>query len=968
MAGLRFTAEPEPQGIRLRLLERRGLLRRGEAALPCALWWDKAPPSLALPLAALRAWMDDEVVEQQGDDAFLLPHSLAAGLNAVEARRLGLPPAPGFALHVRHEGTIDRPDFRLTHGWRSIGGRSLVGIERIGAWLRTPDGDHLLPAPLFELSEAVDAFALTESGDDAARWRAWQRVQSALPQAEGSEVDPYLHSFTIAYAARFSLHPFTGADGFDFDPVLFAPAAPARDALDPMADAGDPEALLPEELHEVFARQRFRSRDRPQARHTLAPGHYLVLDPGLEAALGVVREAQRGDRGTRRAFARNPHQALRTALEGRLSEDALETLFVETAQYSARVKDLGIWAPPVLPWVKLKGNDWFPGDPASWPEAGLRVGDRTVVIPPDAMSPLIQAIELARAEGRATVPFSTPEGSLEIPATSATLEGLRQLPGGRPEAGEKALAPDKAPGAQQVLQIEDNLQTVGYAGHYAERDDKGAAAIPSFVKTALKDHQKAGVAWLETLWREGAPGALLADDMGLGKTLQCLAFLDFVRRVGERGATHRPVLVVAPTSLLENWLAEHMLHFEAPGLGMPIKLWGPELRRARRADSSLDGDRLGRAGWILTTYETLRDHHQVIAAMRFAVTVFDEAQKIKNPGSLVSHAARTVNADFIIALTGTPIENRLADLWSIADLAHPGLLGELESFSKVYEAPDTPIARLTELKASIAEPRRGREPFMLRRMKDDHLQGLPEKSVVLRPEPMPAEQQAAYAEAVALARGDERGKTLQALQRIKSVSLHPLDPATMDAPPEAYARQSARWRALLAILDEIAERREKALVFCEIIAAQRVLSALTRLRYGLPEAPLVINGSIAGPRRMQMVQRFQEARPGFELMILGPKAAGVGLTLTAANHVVHLTRWWNPAVEDQCTDRVYRMGQSRPVTVWIPQAIFPESEASSFDLRLHALLERKRELSCKLLAAPAGTQSEAEELLRSTIG
>jgi hypothetical protein len=170
------------------------------------------------------------------------------------------------------------------------------------------------------------------------------------------------------------------------------------------------------------------------------------------------------------------------------------------------------------------------------------------------------------------------------------------------------------------------------------------------------------------------------------------------------------------------------------------------------------------------------------------------------------------------------------------------------------------------------------------------------------------------------------------------------------------------------MLDEIAKAGEKALIFVEAVALQPVLASLIQRRFGLAAQPMIINGGTAGDQRARRVEAFQGAPRGFDAMILGPRAAGIGLTLTAANHVIHLSRWWNPAVEDQCTDRVYRIGQARPVTVWLPQAVFPDQPERSFDLQLDRLLQRKRALSRELLAPPGDSEHDAAELYRATVG
>lgn len=173
-------------------------------------------------------------------------------------------------------------------------------------------------------------------------------------------------------------------------------------------------------------------------------------------------------------------------------------------------------------------------------------------------------------------------------------------------------------------------------------------------------------------------------------------------------------------------------------------------------------------------------------------------------------------------------------------------------------------------------------------------------------------------------------------------------------------------RLTLDILDDIRERGEKALLFLEYKAAQRTMAAGLAARYALASEPMIINGDVAGSKRQPMVGKFQAAPPGFDVMILSPRAAGVGLTITAANHVIHLSRWWNPAVEDQCNDRVYRIGQDKPVTVHVPLAVHPSYGETSFDLRLDALLQRKRALSHGLLAPPE-SKSDVNELFSGVV-
>jgi SNF2 family DNA or RNA helicase len=461
---------------------------------------------------------------------------------------------------------------------------------------------------------------------------------------------------------------------------------------------------------------------------------------------------------------------------------------------------------------------------------------------------------------------------------------------------------------------------------------------------------------------------LLADEMGLGKTLQVLAFLAWLRDSMQLGVVARaPVLVVAPTGLLANWKAEHGRHLAASGLGRLVEAHGKGLAALKRpredGSPGIDRAALERADWVLTTYETLRDYDRDFGAVRFAVIAFDEAQKIKNPGVRLTDAAKAMQAEFTIAITGTPVENRLADLWCIADTAHPGLLGELRSFSERFERHPEP-EKLRRLRRMLDDPNRTTPPFLLRRVHEDHLRDFPAFSVERRERPMPELQRRTYEEVLARSREAEgRGRVLEALQRLRAVCLHP-DPACED--DEALIAGSARLALAIEALDRIREHDEAALLFLDDLELVARLSGLLQRRYRLPEPPPSITGEVAGGRRQRIVDRFQRGS-GFGIVLLSPRAGGVGLTLTRANHVIHLSRWWNPAVEDQCNGRVLRIGQVRPVTIHLPIAVLGDSRRSS-DQNLDELLERKRRLSRETLAPPVASEEELEGLFEATAG
>jgi SNF2 family DNA or RNA helicase len=517
------------------------------------------------------------------------------------------------------------------------------------------------------------------------------------------------------------------------------------------------------------------------------------------------------------------------------------------------------------------------------------------------------------------------------------------------------------------LVIKPNEEEVQVEGYFAKRSAPPLGS-PTGLASRLKHHQSEGLDWLQKAWKSGRPGVLLADDMGLGKTFQSLAFLLWLREGMASGVVERaPILVVAPTGLLENWRAEHDRHLSTPGLGQCVQAYGRALANIRKVSPEgrpgIDVEALRQADWVLTTYETLRDYDRDFGQVRFSALLFDEAQKIKTPGVRVTDAAKAMNAEFRLALTGTPVENRLADLWCITDAVHPACLGDLKTFSSSYEK-DPDLERLQLLKASLDVWHGGRAPLLLRRLKEDKLPDLPRPIQRVSEAVMSGTQLAQYEEAVEDARKIKKpGAVLEVLQRMRAISLHPGGNSTSD---NDFIGASARMRIAFDALDTIASRRERALIFLDDLDLQARLVGIIQRRYGMAAPPMIINGSVDGAARQARVDRFQVGPNEFDVMILSPRAGGVGLTLTHANHVIHLSRWWNPAVEDQCTGRVVRIGQTRDVEVHIPIALLPQGRAS-FDQNLHALLERKRRLMRNALLPPNATEADRNELFQATI-
>ena len=469
----------------------------------------------------------------------------------------------------------------------------------------------------------------------------------------------------------------------------------------------------------------------------------------------------------------------------------------------------------------------------------------------------------------------------------------------------------------------------------------------------LRPYQLAGTQWLHLLSNLGL-GACLADDMGLGKTIQVLSLLLVEQARGVEGGTARqPSLLVAPASLLGNWAAE-VAKF-APGLdavivhpsAMPaeqIKQFSP----AQAAEHDL----------AITSYGSLL-RIPAFAETAWRFVILDEAQAIKNPNARQTRAAKALRAKARIALTGTPVENHLGDLWSIFDFINPGLLGNAKQFNSyakgLAERTHNPYGPLRELV----------RPYILRRMKTDKsiIADLPDKTEIKALCGLSRRQAALYGQAVEdLAKRLEetdgiqrRGIVLAMLMRLKQICNHPSHWLNDTVWAE---EDSGKWARLREIAEVVAARQEKMLVFTQFREMTGPLAGFLGQIFG--RAGLVLHGDTAVRDRKALVQRFQEDET-VPFFVLSLKAGGSGLTLTAASHVVHVDRWWNPAVENQATDRAFRIGQKKNILVhkFICRGTVEE--------KIDALIDSKKGLSDELLAGGGEinlTEMKDDELLR----
>ncbi|MDA2803238.1 DEAD/DEAH box helicase [Nocardiopsis suaedae] len=458
---------------------------------------------------------------------------------------------------------------------------------------------------------------------------------------------------------------------------------------------------------------------------------------------------------------------------------------------------------------------------------------------------------------------------------------------------------------------------------------------PPGLKARLRPYQRRGAAWLRYLGRLGL-GAVLADDMGLGKTLQVLAVLAEERADAGPCA---PTLVVCPTSVIGNWHkeAERFL----PGLRVHVQHGAGRPRGARLKEACAGAD------LVLTTYGTLRRDAEELVGLDWARTVCDEAQHIKNPRTATWKAVRAVPASARVALTGTPVENRLGEFWSIMEFANPGLLGDRQAFEKRTAAAIERGPSQEEGAAAATRLRRATAPFVLRRVKTDRdvIADLPDKQEMKTWCTLTAEQASLYkaavnemVEALEDATGIRRkGLVLATMTRLKQICNHPAH--ALGDGSRLHGR-SGKLARLEELLEEMAADGDKTLCFTQYTELGDMLAPHLEKRLGVPV--LWMHGGVPRKRRDAMVERFQTV-DGPAVFLLSLKAGGTGLNLTAANQVVHVDRWWNPAVEQQATDRAYRIGQTR--TVQVRKMIC----MGTLEERVDEMIERKKALADAVL-------------------
>jgi hypothetical protein len=473
-------------------------------------------------------------------------------------------------------------------------------------------------------------------------------------------------------------------------------------------------------------------------------------------------------------------------------------------------------------------------------------------------------------------------------------------------------------------------------------DDLPEVPVPKSFNGKLYPYQLSGYRWLNRLSGQRI-GGLLADEMGLGKTIQAIAHLLLLKEEDRKG----PHLIVVPKTLMENWQREidkfsqrtiNTYAYDGPG-----RIFRPDL--------------FNQIDVVLTTYDTLRRDQAKLGTVEWNMVICDEAQFVKNPTAQRTSAVKALKSKHRAALTGTPVENGLIEFWCIMDFVQPGLLGSWSDFRTKYEHPIVE-GDGEEREKHVQELLEEIKGYYLRRLKSEYMKNLPQKNFEYREVALSDEQFDVYKRIAYRGKTGGKGAALAAIQKLLIISAHPL--AQTDdyrSFNDVFKHKCPKLEETLEIIKNVKNISEKAIIFTDFKRVQRILQQAIRQKFGI--WPDIINGEINQNRQL-IIDIFSE-KDGFNVIILGHQVAGIGLNITAANHVIHYTRPWNPAKENQATDRVHRIGQTKPVTVYYP--FVKDQRFVTVEERLDELIRSKENLARDVLRPSAETKVKAEDLL-----
>lgn len=882
-----------------------------------------------LPLATLV----DNGYAYASKEGCLLPYENIYLLDEDERILLGVPQPYDKAMRLVGTSMLNLSDFEYKVEFLTyVPDGELIVCERGGNILVKGRDKYLLNEAQYALLNRVDAFNSTPEEDKTTDYnlRCFAEIKALAEQA-GCQLDSYLENENVYAPERIKIEIGRDDEGFTVEPAVDI-------------EENDKFQTYFDKMRKVQAQYPVQRENGERVR--------IVLNKEQKENLHYLKE-QCGKHKTREEIQKIIEQP---------TEYFDPNAFDLSELYSDRVIEIGVYKPKFYPFICPYKSCWIAGATVETPQNGTT---KVTINSEEELERLKREIQSAKANKKGIVEYNNTQLDIEDAMFLAQTAEKQLKDSSQPAKVET----ENDNEARNVLIIEENAEELGFAvkERIIEKGDKYTLFTDPFLQEgfSLKDHQKEGVAWLQHLYKSKASGCLMADDMGLGKTLQILYFIDWHSR---KYANHKPYLIVAPISLLENWRNEYERFFMQPRMKINM-LTSKDV--TRKFNKSIV-DKMQKMDIILTNYESLRISQLNFCAVEFDVVALDEAQKIKSPGTLVTNAAKALKCNFKIAMTGTPVENSLLDLWCIMDFCVPGLLGNAKAFAAQYQNPlkkeDTDIVALSnEVHDKLGV-------YFMRRLKKDAAKDLPDKIELKEKVLMPPVQKEIYASVVNDYTSGIQPNMLVTIMHLREVSEHPYlyDSTLLNHETDEIVDTSARLQATIKFLDEIKKKEEKVIIFVERKETQKMLQKLCLKRYGIitkiinGDTPSIVKRNMPNKQsRQSSIDEFQ-AVDGFNVIIMSPVAAGMGLNVTAANHVIHYSRHWNPAKENQATDRAYRIGQTKDVFVYYPMAV--RADIKSFDETLDDLLSRKTSLATSTIFPTERVEVKQEELGQMLFG
>lgn len=901
--------------------------------------------------------------------------------------------ASKFAIRIEKRGTPGHRDFKFTYEF--LRGRRIVFPDRVGPFLVCETKVYRLSHKSFELLDEIDVFNSLKA-EERASDRVYQclaRIKGLQPNAEDIDLDNYLKNEQIIIPQRINVDIVTHENGF----ISLFPAF---------------EGVSPE-----LSKREFFKFGRVQTRYDIQPESgkriRVIIPEVMFPILEDIQQVRRVGGADRDRILVDPKSCF---------SDGVDRDLIEVVDFGPRVK--GICHIPQKAqivinaqsrhWSGIPEDDESSGGPADSPPLTIRLklgdedGSEDIQLSAEQFREFSKKAFKAKADNSAKMDW----GDSHIFVDDDLLSQVRD----HAELLDRKSRPDFDLNQELrrgvFLDIHHNFETTTYIEGVSEDQEVvwSDAELPWSLRSNIegregkieplevKPHQIDGIAWLQNMFRNRATrrGCLLADDMGLGKTLQILAFLawcvekEYKRGLGAEQGPYEPILIIAPIILIDNWKGEIERFFRENGVfhHRYLAVHGSELKRLmlrelgtgreiKDGKQKLDLDQIREHRVIITNYDTVKNYQHSFGRVPWSIIVTDEAQEIKVQNQK-SFALKALKAKFRIVATGTPVENRLLDLWNLVDFMHSGnLLGSAREFHNRYEKDLH--ERSPEERREVSEALKNvlgfgqKKAFILRREKGTELKDLPHKEEMSIICEITDSVRQKHLDIVAQISESQQGRNpFGLLDQLKKLYLHP---CLLNSNPvddyKALVAESTKLQRMIQVIEQIRRKGEKVLIFAILSKLQAVLATVLEQHFGFKIE--IVSGSsnsssqTSGAKKKDTIADF-EKKDGFNILILSPKVAGVGLTITAANHVIHYERWWNPAKEAQATDRVYRIGQKKDVFVYYLIAKDSKGEVITFDETLDKLLMEKKILAKDFLAPIDSDEDVGSRIIEELCG